>query len=252
VVTLVPTLSADIGSSQTLFSTSFFDFQSAKQNLPIMSQWFWLYWLVTASLTFFVLATWLYITHRETLKTNERLRVKRDNEKRIDQGSTVKREQRRVDERFDAGDDDVKTLDHFLTLLTSRNVSSTVPSNSPTPEPSTISPVLSDKGPPVPSNETTPSPSNAVPTPLVGTKSAVNNSTAPVVLNTAANQNLSGSLGYTTLQRTLTEEAGARLQELRRREQEDKARRLQEQQESVVRFEIARRQPPRPPRVSGM
>jgi len=45
--------------SQTLFSSSFFDFQPADRP-EIVSHWIWIYWLITAVLTLAVLGAWYY------------------------------------------------------------------------------------------------------------------------------------------------------------------------------------------------
>jgi len=44
---------------QTLFSSSFFDFQPADRP-EVVSHWIWIYWLITAVLTFAVLGAWYY------------------------------------------------------------------------------------------------------------------------------------------------------------------------------------------------
>jgi hypothetical protein len=261
---------ANICHPQTLFSTSFFNFNAGIN--PVMSWWFWLYWVVTVSLTLFVLAAWLYITHQENVKTNARLREKDDNEKRIDKGSTVKKDQRRVNERFDYNAQDARMLYEHLTVLTATNGSRDVLNEKPTVL-SSASPVLSNETPLVSSSGTVPSlSSNTAPTlstsivpaastntdPAVSTNAdpAVSNNTVrlPAVSNNtgSANSNHRGPPVNIVLEETLTEEARVRLQELEGREQEDKARRVREQQYIALTQEIARRRPPKPPTIGGM
>lgn len=226
---------------------------------------------MAASLTLVVLAAWLYITHQENAKTNARLREKDDDEKRIDKGSKVKKDQRRVNERFDYGAQDARMLDEHLTVLTATNVSLDVPNENPPTVLSSASPVLSNKTPLVSSSGKVPSlSSNTAPTlstsivpaastntgPAVSTNTdpAVSNNTVPAMSNNTgpANSNHTGPLVNIVLQETLTEEARARLQELESREREDKARRVREQQAIALTQEIARRRPPKPPRTIGM
>jgi hypothetical protein len=259
---------ANVCYPQTLFSTSFFDFKPGRH---VVSRWFWLYWTVAVSLTLFVLAAWLYITHQANAKTNAQLQEKDDNEKRIDQGSKVKKDQRRVNERFDYGAQDARMLDEHLTVLTATNVSLDVPNENPPAVLSSASPVLSNNTPLVSSSGTVPSlSSNTAPTlstsivpsastntdPAVSTNTdpAVSNNTVPAVSNNTgpANSNHPGPQVNIVLQGTLTEEVRARLQELESREREDEARRVREQQAIALTQEIARRRPPKPPRISGM
>ncbi|KAN0069527.1 hypothetical protein V8E54_012542 [Elaphomyces granulatus] len=247
----------------TLFSTSFFNFNAGITD-PVMSWWFWLYWVVTVSLTLFVLAAWLYITHQENVKTNARLREKYDNEKRIDKGSMVKKDQRKLNERFDYNAQDARMLHEHLTVLTAMNGSRDV-LNENTTVLSSASPVLSNETPLVSSSGTVPSlSSNTAPTlstsivpaastntvPAVSTNAdlPVSNDTVPAVSNNTGSANSSPPV----LQETLTEEARVRLQELECREQEDKARRVRDQQYIALTQEIARRRPPKPPRIGGM
>lgn len=247
---------------QTLFSTSFFGFQPRITDPHVVSGWFWLYWVVTAPLTLFVLAAWLYVTHHENTKTNARLREKEDNEKRIDNGSKVKKDQRRVNERFDYGAQDAKMLDEHLIVLTATNVSLDVPNENPPTVLSSAPPVLSNNKPLESSSGTVPSLSSntapmlstsIVPGASTNTDPAASTNTDPAVSNNtdSANSNHTGPLVNTVLQE-LTEEARARLHELERREQEDKDRRVREQQAIAVAQEIAMRQPPKPPRTTGM
>lgn len=44
---------------QTLFSTSFFNFQPENEGEHV-SHWYWLYWVITLGLTFIVLIGWLF------------------------------------------------------------------------------------------------------------------------------------------------------------------------------------------------
>jgi hypothetical protein len=57
---------------QTLFSSSFFNFQPHVHSH--VSTWIWLYWTVTILLTVIVLSTWWFFARAQNKKTTEELR----------------------------------------------------------------------------------------------------------------------------------------------------------------------------------
>jgi hypothetical protein len=54
-------------SGQTLFSTTFFNFQNGGS---IVSRWIWLYWVITAILTALTNCVWYWSTQRKEKEIN--------------------------------------------------------------------------------------------------------------------------------------------------------------------------------------
>jgi len=72
--------------SKAIFSTTFFDFQ-AQYPSPIISPWFWVYWVITIPVTLFVLGLW-YIWHRhikniKMKKTEEMDQMEKEEEEKL-------------------------------------------------------------------------------------------------------------------------------------------------------------------------
>lgn len=47
---------------QTLFSTSFFDFQAGYEHPVLMSKWIWLYFVITVLLSGLLIGWWRYLS----------------------------------------------------------------------------------------------------------------------------------------------------------------------------------------------
>jgi hypothetical protein len=198
--------------------------------------------VLTGFLTLFVVAVWLVIVHGKRRSFTKHLETESDDEKRISGGQNVKKNRRKVNARFEYDAEDTKMLDKYISTL-STTVSTAASNGAQTTDSTTIPLIAAINLPPVLSNGTVTSTLNSA-QPTASTLSAVSNNSPPSH-PPSTNNPTPNSAGLSPQKRvasgSLTDEARARLKELEAKEREERARVQREQQASILKQQMRKR-----------